>query len=86
MIHVVDASNLRVTEEREAGVLTDDSYYWWPTIIASRSAGTTPRITRSCSFPDHKRVGQQTDRQPSAEASLEAVMQDIVPQLSPSGV
>ena len=86
VIQLVDGSNLRVTEEWEAGVLTNYSYYWL-TYDNRLKIGwdNAPHHAELASFPHHKHVGQQTDRRPSNETTLEAVMQVIVPQLSPSG-
>ena len=83
VIHLVDGSNLRVTEEWEAGELTNYSYYWL-TYDNRLKIGwdNAPHHAELASFPHHKHVGQQTDRRPSDETSLEAVMQVIVPQLS----
>ena len=86
VIHLVDGSNLRVTEEWEAGMLTNYSYYWL-TYDNRLKIGwdNAPHHAELANFPHHKHVGQQTDRQPSAETSLETVMQVIISQLSLSG-
>ena len=86
VIHLVDGSNLRVTEEWEAGELINYSYYWL-TYDNRLKIGwdNAPHHMDLASFPHHKHVGQQTDRRPSDETTLAAVLQVIVPQLSPSG-
>ena len=83
VIHLVDGSNLRVTEEWEAGVITNYSYYWL-TYDNRLKIGwdNAPHHAVLASFPHHKHVGQQVDRRPSDETTLAAVMQVIVPQLS----
>ena len=83
VIHMVDGSNLRITEEWEAGVLTHYSYYWL-TYNNRLKIGwdNAPHHEALSGFPHHKHVGNQTDRRPSDEVTLEEVMQVIIPQLS----
>ena len=87
VIHLVDGSNLRVTEEWEAGVLVSYSYYWltddnrlkigWDNATASCANWRAFRITNMS--------GSRPTADSSDETSLEDVMQVIVPQLAPSG-
>lgn len=83
IFHLADGSNLRVTEEWEGGALTHYSYYWL-TYDNRLKVGwdNAPHHMELANFPHHKHVGQQNDRQPSNETSLEAVMQVIIPQLN----
>ena len=62
------------------------SYYWLTSDNRLKIGwDNAPHHEELASYPHHKHVGQQTDRRPSDETSLEAVMQVIVSQLSPSG-
>ena len=85
VIHLVDGSNLRMTEEWESGALVSYSYYWLSFDNHLKIGwDNAPHHAELANFPHHKHVGKQTDRQPSSETTLEAVMQVIVSQLSPS--
>jgi len=87
VLHFVDGSNLRVTEEWEEGRLIGYSYYWL-THDNRLKVGwdNAPHHAGLAKSPHHKHVGQRTERQPSDETCLEDVMQVIIPQLSSAGV
>jgi hypothetical protein len=82
VVYFADGSNLRVTEEWEEGVLVRYSYYW----LASDNQlkvgwDNAPHHVNLVTFPHHKHVGHQANRQPSDETCLEEVMQVIISQL-----
>ncbi len=83
VIYLSDGSNLRVTEEWEGKTLVGYSYYWLTADNRLKIGwDNAPHHAELASFPHHKHVGQQANRQPSNETSLEGVMQFIISQLS----
>jgi len=77
-----DGSKLYVTETWSKGELEVYSYYWVDAqsnlIIGWDNA---PHHTQIETFPHHKHVGDQSNRQPSEERCLEDVLQVIARQL-----
>ncbi len=75
ILYLKDGSNLRVTEQWEAGKLKRYSYYW----LTSNNAleigwDNAPHHKRLSTYPHHKHVKQQKNLQPSTETCLEDVM------------
>ncbi|MBM3128692.1 MAG: hypothetical protein FJ009_08730 [Chloroflexi bacterium] len=75
---LVDHSALHVREQYKRGVLNGYSYYWLDAddhlIVGWDNAPHHPRLPN---FPHHKHLGQQDQREPSDETSLEQVLNVI---------
>ncbi|MCX6029229.1 MAG: DUF6516 family protein [Chloroflexi bacterium] len=83
VLYFTDGSNLRLTEEWEEGELVRYSYYWLTSDNRLKIGwDNAPHHVELATFPHHRHVGEQANRQPSSETSLEDVMRIIIPQLS----
>ena len=72
-----------MNEEWEGAALVRYGYYWLtPDNRLNIGWDNAPHHVELASFPHHKHVGEQTDRQPSDETDLADVMQVIIPQLA----
>jgi hypothetical protein len=75
IIYLKDGTNLRVVEQWQGRQLERYSYYWLTTTNSLKVGwDNAPHHQRLESFPHHKHVGTQENRQPSYETALEAVM------------
>ena len=84
IIHLIDGSNLRVTEEWAAGRLIRYSYYWLTHDNRLKIGwDNAPHRADLATFPHHKHEAEQARRQPSNETCLEEVIEVIIPQLPP---
>jgi hypothetical protein len=79
ILFLKDGTNVRVTEQWEAGRLKRYSYYW---LFADGALKTgwdnAPHHTKLETYPHHKHVGSQKNLQPSAETRLEEVMSVVL--------
>jgi len=72
---LTDGSRLHVSEDWQTSVLGSYSYYWLdPTDKLIIGWDNAPHHTDIATFPHHRHVGTQTNREPSAETSLEDVL------------
>jgi hypothetical protein len=83
-ITLTDGSRLHVSEDWRAEGLAAYSYYW----IASTDAliigwDNSPHHPHLANFPHHKHIGQQRNREPSYETTLEDVLVIVKERLSP---
>ncbi len=78
-LYLNDGSNLRVTEQWEAGQIRRYSYYWLTSDNELRIGwNNAPHHRQLESFPHHKHVERQDNMQVSAETCLEEVMRVIL--------
>ena len=83
IITLSDNTNLRVTEEWDGDELVHYSDYWLtPDNQLKIGWDNSPHHKRLETFPHHKHVGRQENRQPSFETCLEDVMEVLIPKLS----
>jgi len=83
VIHLLDGTSLRVTEEWDGDKLVHYSYYWLtPDNQLKIGWDNSPHHRKLETFPHHKHVARQADRQPSFETCLEEVMEVIISELS----
>jgi len=78
-----DESTIRISEQYHGDVLEHYAYYWLDAndhlLIGWDNA---PHHTHLPSFPHHKHVGSQDNRQPSEETTPEAILIAIRSRLS----
>lgn len=81
-LYLQDGTNLRITEQWQGSVLLRYSYYWLTGANELKIGwDNAPHHTRLSSFPHHKHVGTQENRQPSSETTLDEVMAVILSNL-----
>ncbi len=78
VLHLIDDTNLRVTEQWAGKVLKRYSYYWLNSANELKVGwDNAPHHTQLENFPHHKHIDQQKNMQTSRETSLEEVMRVI---------
>lgn len=82
-VTLTDGSAIRISEQYDRGTLEQYAYYWLDAnddlIIGWDNA---PHHVHLPSFPHHKHVGSQDDRQPSNETTPEEILAAIRTRLS----